>query len=125
MNEADGEVIKHVRDPSEPNKVNDPALAYTLAEMVAHIETLDQLDPVVDGNPNNDQPLEVQEDNEKVSHLTLFAALGVLAISSVVMARGGNYKVIRQNLSAQGKMNKKKPMSPEQKKLRRRKRKKK
>lgn len=40
------------------------------------------------------------------------------------MARGGNFKVQRINLQNSGKLNSKQPMSPEQKRLRKRKRKK-
>ncbi|HEY4504464.1 MAG TPA: hypothetical protein VJI73_01695, partial [Candidatus Paceibacterota bacterium] len=57
------------------------------------------------------------------------AALGVgiivVAGSFVLMARGGNYKVVRQNLQEQGKLNAKLPLPTGQKRIRRAKRKKK
>ena len=45
--------------------------------------------------------------------------------SNVMLARGGNFAVVRDNLFKAGKANSKQPMSDKQKKLRRRKRKKK
>jgi hypothetical protein len=44
---------------------------------------------------------------------------------SILFARGGNFKVVRANLINCGKANSRQPMSDEQRKLRRRKRKKK
>lgn len=41
---------------------------------------------------------------------------------NIELARGGNYKVIRENLKKSGKANSKEPMSPERKRRRRRKR---
>lgn len=62
---------------------------------------------------------------EQLGAASLLVSLTVAAVSISAMARGGNFKVVRQNLSAQGKTNQKQPMSVEQKKLRRRKRKRK
>jgi hypothetical protein len=58
-------------------------------------------------------------------NMLLITSLGMLVLSGtmVAMARGGNYKVVRQNLQARGKANAKEPMPKEQRRLRRRKRK--
>ena len=53
----------------------------------------------------------------------LATSLGLLMLSGTMVTtfRGGNYKVVRQNLQASGKANAKEPMSKKQKRLRRRK----
>jgi len=56
-----------------------------------------------------------------------YAAMTSIALTAVSlnMARGGNFKSVRGNLTQQGKANAKEPLPVEQKKKRRRKRKKK
>ena len=65
---------------------------------------------------------------------TVAGSIGCLAVHGgyidddsriMLMARGGNFKVVRANLIKSGKANAKQPMPPEQKRLRKRKKRKK
>jgi len=68
---------------------------------------------------------------ENLQDRAAYAIIGRLAVSNqtdvsnsnhiMLMARGGNYKVVRANLIKAGKANAKEPMPAEQKKLRKRK----
>ena len=78
--------------------------------------------------------IELSRESLEVLRTTVASNMGRLATHNtdiandgniMMMARGGNFKVVRANLSKSGKANAKQPMPPEQKRLRKRKRRKK
>ncbi len=113
-----------------------PAVSGTLhAEQIAKIAcsdiapqpatTLDEMVMTV-GN-TKEPPQESDPQTVDSSILENLVALGVVVLTAtglILAARGGNYAVVRTNLQAAGKTNKKTRMPKEQKVLRRRKRRK-
>lgn len=78
--------------------------------------------------------LDLTQESLETLRTTVASGMGRLALHgadiandnhTLLMARGGNFKVVRANLINSGKANSRQPMPPEQKKLRKRKRRKK
>ncbi|MEO8105225.1 MAG: hypothetical protein ABI602_02710 [Candidatus Saccharibacteria bacterium] len=100
------------------------------ARAVELITITEQLDEAVAAATNRNERFATSfstGEEYKSPTLKAFAVVSLglaLAASTGLQVRGGNYKVVRQNLQDQGKLNAKEKMSPEQKKIRQRKRKK-
>lgn len=95
---------------------------YITPDSIVHIPTVEEqktLPVAAETTPNR---LEPSEDTEMSSISLLVATTGLSAV--LLTQRGGSLKNIKQNLVQQKKANAKQPMNPQQKKLRRRKRKK-
>lgn len=98
----------------------EQAAEHTLIEGVVAVEA--QTEQSVEAEPAQT----TEESQTSAVKAILILSLGIVAAANCALAaRGGNYKVTRQNLAQQGKLNSKEKMSPEQKKIRRQKRKKK